>query len=122
MATLKVIIADEHADVRYALGVLLSLVRGLDVRVIGEAGDLDSLAVLLRAQAPDILLLDWGLSGAPVLADFRVTYPRMSIVVISVQDEAQAEALLAGADAFVCKGEPPEHLVSAMLAVQERLR
>lgn len=122
MATLKVIIADEHADVRYALGVLLSLVRGLDVRVIGEAGDLDSLAVLLRAQAPDILLLDWGLSGAAVLADFRVTYPRMSIVVISVQDEAQAEALLAGADAFVCKGEPPEHLVSAMLAVQERLR
>lgn len=110
---LRVVVADEQADVRYALRTLLQLARELEAQVVGEAVDAASLLAQLEAQQPDMLLLDWQLPGLR-LAGLRALYPSLPIIVLSVRSEARQAALTAGALAFVYKGDPVERLIEAI--------
>jgi DNA-binding NarL/FixJ family response regulator len=44
-------------------------------------------------------------------------WPRVKVVVWSMYPEYESEARLAGADAFVTKGEPPQQLLARIAAV-----
>jgi DNA-binding NarL/FixJ family response regulator len=44
----------------------------------------------------------------------KAKWPQVKIIVLSLHAERAAEALAAGADAFVCKCEPPEALLKAL--------
>lgn len=115
---LRVLIADDQADVRYALRTLLQLAPGLDVEVVGEVADGGSLLAEIEARQPDVLLLDWKLPGLRTLAYLRFLYPHTSMIVLSLRAEARQAALDAGADAFVYKGGPVEQLVAAVQQVR----
>ncbi len=112
---MRILLADDHPQPRRALGVLLQHETGLSV--IGEAEDSESLNAQIAALQPDLVLVDWGLlKPAPerIVASLRRLCPRLRIVVLSGWPEVRPEALDAGADAFVSKGDPPDVLLAAI--------
>jgi len=112
---ISILIADDRCQVRRALRTYLQLKLGGDR--FAEAGDLKqalSMALVLR---PDVVLLDWELpaqGGAQVLAGLRAAHPGVLVVALSSKLEARKDALAAGADAFVSKGEPADRLIASM--------
>lgn len=120
----RVFIADDHDQVRWALHLLFKLEPGVDI--VGEAKRSEELLALVATSQPDVLLLDWELPGSsgPLLLKLVRSIDRdipLEIVVLSGKFEAQQAALQAGADAFVSKSENPEHLLMVFNQVRRAL-
>ena len=119
---MRVLLADDHPQVRFALGTLLR--RRPEIVVLGEAKDADEVVSCLAAGAVDLLLIDWqlpGLAEAGSIPALRGDYPELMIVVLSSRPELGHEALAQGADDFVSKIDPPESLLGAIAACLVRL-
>lgn len=112
---MRILIADDQGDVRSALRVLLEHEDGCFI--IDEAEDIESLYLQLERLKPELLLLDWELSNRDMAGDvarIRRTAPGTGIIALSVRPEAQADAMAAGADAFVSKGDNSDRLMSVI--------
>jgi DNA-binding NarL/FixJ family response regulator len=111
---MRILLADSQAKVRFALRVLLERQPGLVV--VGEAASTQELLTHAALCCADLLLLDWNLVGpaAELLETMRQDHPDLYVIVLSGRPEAREVALAAGADAFVSKGNPPEHLLAAI--------
>ena len=112
---MRILLADPRAKVRFALRILLERQTGFEV--VGEAASTDELLVCTATYCPDLVLLDWTMAGAVVgdlLPALRGNCPGLEVIVLSGLPEARQAALAAGADAFVSKGNPPEHLLAAI--------
>jgi len=112
---MRVLLADDEVRVRYALRVLLRQQPG--VELAGEAVRASDLLDALAVVRADAVLLDWelpGSSGPRLMAAIRAVSPRLPVIALSGRPEVRREALAAGADAFVCKSDPPERLLSAL--------
>lgn len=123
---MQIILADDEPDVRSALKFLLEQERGLTV--VGEASEAEALLEEVREKHPDVVLLGWELvrrpasgdavgSSARVLASMRLCCPHLRVIVMSGRPEERVPALMAGADAFVSKGDPPQSLLGELHAV-----
>ena len=81
---MKVLIADDQAEVRSAIKILLEQEYELDV--LDEVEDAGSLYLKTRKMCPDLILLDWELSNrtmtdaVPVLRGFA---PGLRIIALS---------------------------------------
>lgn len=115
---MRVFIAEHESKVRSALRALLRLRPGIEV--VGEATTVEELQARLDATQPELLLLHWRLGeGMPeLLASLKREYPEMEVIVLSVRQEASREALAAGAEAFVCKMDPPDKLLAAIEVIR----
>jgi two-component system response regulator NreC len=120
---MDVLLADDRAEVRSAIRLLLEEQRGVDV--VAEAADLEQLMLALEATQPDVVLLDWELPGSRsggrptshskrLMALMRRLCPGMLIIVMSGAPEVRGEAERCGADAFVSKADPPEALLAVL--------
>jgi len=128
---MRIFIADDRPRIRSAVRLLFEQEEG--VSVVGEAAELEGLLAGVQALQPDIVLLDWELPGRQgallsaaagrawygngrqhLLSLMRALCPRLFVVALSSRPGARQEALAAGADAFVSKGEPPEILLAAV--------
>jgi DNA-binding NarL/FixJ family response regulator len=112
---MRILLADSQAKVRFALRVLLERQPGLEV--VGEVASAEELLARAAVSGPDLVLLDWGVAGAfaaGLLQALRSDCPGLEVIVLSGRPEARGAALAAGADAFVSKGNPPEHLLAAI--------
>jgi two-component system response regulator NreC len=121
-ATTTVVIADDHAVVRSGLKTLLESEPGLEVT--GEARDLRSAMTFVRAQCPDVLVLDLNMPGGPTLPaipEFLEASPDTAIVVLTMQNDPAfaREALRAGALGYVLKECANAELVEAVRAATE---
>lgn len=128
---MRILIADDHIAVRSTLGYVLK--EKLDDTVLGEATNLSELFAASFNQQPDLVLLDWELSGLPSAAMMSLpsdnpkrqrSEKRRNVVVLSLHNleshpsvialsshpEARLAALTGGADAFILKGGPPQEL------------
>jgi len=109
------LLADGRPKTRLALRVLLE--RQPLIAVVGEAADGEGLLALAMEMGPDVVLMDWDLSGngsAGWLSRLRKLSPDSRIIVLSGKPETRQSALSAGADAFVSKTDPPECLLGAI--------
>ena len=112
---MRILLADERAKVRSAVRLLLE--EQPDIEVLGEAVDATGLLDWIGATCPDVVLLDWELPGAEpenLVSDIRRGCSGVHVVALSGLPEARQQALRAGADAFVSKGDPPERLLQAI--------
>lgn len=115
------ILADDNPAARSALA--LALESRLGLRASGEAAAFAELTALVSRLQPGLLVLDWelpGLDHAAGLPALRALAPRLRVLALSPRAEARAEALRAGADAFVCQADPPEALFAALRALSTR--
>jgi DNA-binding NarL/FixJ family response regulator len=112
---MKILLADDQPQVRSALRLLLE--HEPRVCVVGEVENLQDLLGGSPRRVPDVILIDWELPGlSPVdgMSSVRQAYPSTRIVALSSRPEARPSALRAGADTFVCKGDPPEILLAEL--------
>lgn len=114
----RVLLADDEPMLCSALRLRLEQEPGLTV--VGEAAAASSARQQATVLQPDLLLLDWelpGTTGAALVEKLRAAAPGMHIIALSSHPEARPAALGAGADAFVSKGDPPDHLLAAIRRV-----
>jgi DNA-binding NarL/FixJ family response regulator len=112
---MELILADDQVELREAYKCLLEDQVG--ICVMNEAASEPELLAQLAESCPDLVLLDWELSGTKgvlLLERAREICPEMRVVALSVRPEARDEALHAGAQGFVSKGDPPERLMAAI--------
>ena len=82
-----------------------------------EAGNgVEALEAIGRSQ-PDVVLMDARmpvLDGVEATRHIKTRWPEIKIIALSMYGDAEAEALRAGADAFICKCELPEKLLATI--------
>jgi len=110
---MHVLIVDDHAVVRRGLREILA--DALPHASFSEAANGDELLRLLANSQAGLVLLDVnmpGRTGLDVLRDVKKAYPRLPVIVLSVQPEDQyaLRCIKAGASAFLNKDSAPEKL------------
>lgn len=117
---MRILVADSQSKVRRALCVLLKQQPGLEI--VGEAASALELLTQTEKCRPDLILLHWRLrelTTFDLLPALRRDCPGLHLIVLSARREACQAALDAGADAFVCKMDPPDRLLAAIHAIQQ---
>lgn len=120
LASIRVMIVDDHAVLRDTLRLLLET-RG-EVAVVGEAGDGRQAIDIAEHLRPDVILMDAsmpGLNGIEATAVLRKRLPRTRILILSgysYEDRVSA-ALAAGADGYILKSSTADELLRAIVAV-----
>ncbi len=115
---MRVLLADHHSQVRWALRTAIKEEPGLVV--VGEALGSQSLLSQARALRPDLILLEWELPGRPMeelLSTLHALNDGCQVIILSRQPECETAALEAGADAFISKAAAPEELLIALRAL-----
>ena len=122
---IRLLIVDDQALVRGALGALLNLED--DLTVVGYASDASEAVAQARALTPDVCLMDIQMPGtdgiaatSAVLAASPAT--RVLIVTTFARPGYLRSALEAGAHGFIVKDAPPEQLAGAVRRVHQGLR
>jgi CBS domain-containing protein len=116
---MHILLADDQPQVRSALRLLLE--HEAEIQKIDEVTNAQDLLAHAQTNHLDLILLDWelpGLSSRNVLPALRECSPDLSVIALSGRLEARQMALDAGADAFVSKGEPPEHLLTELRKIE----
>ena len=113
----KVVLADDHSVVREGLRLMLDAQPNL--RVVAEAGDVETALRMTKAHRPRVLVLDLNMPGRPSLEaipELLEASPDTRIVILTMQDEpALAQATLrAGASGYVVKDAAGDELVHAV--------
>jgi DNA-binding NarL/FixJ family response regulator len=112
----QVVIVDDRTLAREGLKALLATARAL--QVVGEAADGREAMHLIEARQPDVVLMD---ASMPVMDGLEATrlvkarWPQIRVIVLTIHTALRAEALAAGADAFLVKGCPAGELLAAIL-------
>jgi DNA-binding NarL/FixJ family response regulator len=117
----RVLLADTQPQVRSALRILMDLEAGFVI--VGEAVEAREMLAQIRATRPDLVLLDWGLPGLSAVGSIsavRSLFPDIKIIALSSHLEAGWEALAAGADVFISKVDPPDHLLAALRTINSK--
>lgn len=120
---MRILVADDQAKVRSAIRLLLE--HDEDIKVLGEAVDATGLLDWVSVVCPDLVLLDWELPGrdmGELLDAVRGSCSRVRVVALSGRPEARREAIAAGVDGFVSKGDPPERLLNTLRSCARRGR
>lgn len=117
------VIVDDEADVRAVLRDQLTLAAP-DVKVIDEGSNGQDAIDLVALEHPDVLILDVGmpgLGGVEALPDVKAASPDTRVIVLTAGgDEHRANALAAGADAFLRKPAALELLVETVARLGPR--
>jgi DNA-binding NarL/FixJ family response regulator len=119
---IRVAVVDDQALVRLGLRALLETEE--DTELVGEAGDGRAGLALVRAQLPDVVLMDVRmpqLDGLEALrqmvADPALAAVRVIVLTTFELDEYVFAALEAGASGFVLKDGEPAELLRAIRVV-----
>jgi len=116
----KIVIVDDCARSRSSLRALLAT--SPRIEVVGEAPNGQEAIPLIERCLPDTVLMDVlmpTLDGIEATRVLKRHWPRIKVVVLSMYDVMRAEALAAGADAFLVKGCSPEELMQIVLHAGE---
>ena len=111
-----VLVADDHTIVMEGL---VSLLKAHDFDVLGAFGDGEALLDAARRQRPDVIVTDLtmpGLTGLDVLLQLKEDRIPSKVVVLTMHNDGKraAEALRAGASAFLLKESAGEELITAI--------
>lgn len=117
---IRLFLADDHELLRETLRDKFAHCR--DIRLVGEAGSLQSLMKTIQSAAPDVLLLDVKLADGNALSavpPIKAMLPSCKIVILTMYDHPRyaSHAMELGADGFVVKGDSFEELLRAVHGV-----
>ena len=123
--TIRVIVVDDIPETREHLAKLLSF--EVDIEVVGVAASgLEAIETATRL-SPDVVLMDInmpGMDGIATTEELGRTVPTTSVVMMSVQGEADylRRSMLAGAREFLVKPFSSDELCAAIRGVHARER
>ncbi|WP_442928376.1 response regulator transcription factor [Microbacterium sp. LB16] len=122
---IRLLIADDQALVRGALGALLDLEP--DLTVVGMAPDGAEAVRLVEQLRPDVCLMDIqmpGMDGVDATRRIREASPTTRVLVVTTfaRPGYLRSALDAGASGFIVKDTPAEQLAEAVRRVHSGMR
>ena len=122
---IRVLLADDQALVRGAMGALLDLEP--DIEVVAQAGRGDEVVAAARESGADVCLLDIqmpGIDGVEAARQVRDQLPGVRVVMVTTFDRPGylRRALDAGAVGFVVKTTPAARLAEAVRRAHAGLR
>lgn len=125
MGTIRVLIADDHPLVRFAVRRCLEWEESIEV--VGEASTGEEAVALARRFRPDAVLLDYlmpVLDGVAATKAILEEVPGVAILMLTGQDDAVLEekATEAGVHRLIRKDEPAEVLLRTLYEVLTELR
>ncbi len=114
----RVLLADDHQLLRQALRRALE---DAGLQVVGEAADGEEATRLVTELAPDIVVMDVTmpvLDGVEATRRVHAAHPGLPIVMLTMhgEDELRAEAVRAGAAAFLTKDSAMHEVVATVIA------
>ena len=120
MASLRVLLVDDHALVRAGIRSLLRDIEGIEV--VGEAADGAQALALAERERPDVVLLDIamkGMNGLEAATRLRELHPGIKVIILSMHasEEYVLQALRAGAAAYLIKDSATAELELALRSV-----
>lgn len=117
MATIKILLVDDHAIVREGYLSLLAKQPGL--QVVAEAADGTQAYQRFKESSPDVVITDLslpGISGLELISRIKQRDANAKILVFSMHQNPSfaVQASRAGALGYVTKSSPPEVLLRAI--------
>lgn len=122
---IRLLLVDDQALVRGAMGALLELER--DLTVVAEAADGAQAGERARETRPDVCLMDIqmpGVDGIAATRSVRAASPATRVLVVTTfaRPGYLRQALEAGASGFIAKDTPASELAHAVRRVHQGLR
>jgi len=122
---INIFIADDHVLIREGLKKILK--DEFDLKVVGEAEDSFGIFDKLKKSKCDLLLLDLnmpGRSGIELIEELKQSFPKLSILVLSMypEDKFAIRALKAGASGYITKDKALTELVKAIRKINSNGR
>jgi len=116
----RIFLVDDHQIAREGVRRLLEATP--DLVVVGEAGSAAEARAGVGPARPDVAVLDMRLpdgNGIELCREFRSAHPEVACLILTAfgDDEALAQAVLAGASGYVLKEIQGNQLVSAVRTV-----
>lgn len=122
---IKIIIADDHQLIREGIK---KIIRGpKDMRIVGEASNINETLLLIAEHKPDILVLDIslpGYEGLEGLLCIREADPNIPVLILSMYPEERfaIRALKLGASGYITKAMAAEELIIAIRKIYSGTR
>ncbi len=122
MQAIRLLIVDDTPQVRQGLRTLLPMAgeaAGLQLTIVGEAGDGAAAIEQSLALRPDVVLMDLempGIDGYAAARAIKARRPHTRIIALTVHGDPAAcqKAREAGMDDFLTKGSPMPLLMQAI--------
>lgn len=119
-ASLRLVIADDHAAFRSGLEALLRTIEG--VEVVGHAATGEEVVERVAATQPDVVVMDLnmpGIDGIEATRRIVAASPHVAVLVLSMYeaDDQVFGALKAGARGYLLKGADRAELIRAIRSV-----
>lgn len=116
---IRVVLADDHPIVRAGLRALLEA--HPDIAVVGEAGSAEEAVELVRAETPDVAILDismpgGGLEALRAIAELELP-TRVLILTVHAEERYLLPVLQAGGSGYVRKSSLHTDLIEAIHTV-----
>ncbi len=115
---LRLLIVDDDARTRRALAAFLGTRDGMTV--IAEASDGKEAIRSIRAQPPDVVLLDVRMpvmGGIEAARLIRRGWPKVKVIILTMYEDSRVQVHAIGVDAFMLKGGSVEDLVETIRSV-----
>lgn len=118
----SIVLADDHVMFRRGVKRIIDETPGL--KVSGEANDGLELLNLLKAQLPELVLLDISMPhfrGLEATREIKKLYPLVKVIILTMHrtKEFLHQALEAGAEGFLLKEDEDFELLRAIQAVRQ---
>jgi two-component system invasion response regulator UvrY len=120
VATIKIMLVDDHRLVRAGLKRVLAELP--EMEVVAEASTGEEALELARAQAPDVVLMDInmpGIGGLETTRRLKQRFPELKIIVVSMhlEEPYPSRLLAAGAAGYLSKDSAADEVVAAIRRV-----
>jgi DNA-binding NarL/FixJ family response regulator len=122
MASIRILIAEDHAVVRQGLASIIK--DEADMDVVAQARDGQQAIALYRQHQPDVTLMDLRmpkLDGVSAISQICAEFPASRIIVLTTYDgdEDIYRGLQAGAQGYLLKDATAEELLEAIRIVHQ---
>jgi DNA-binding NarL/FixJ family response regulator len=119
---IRVVVIDDHAVLREGLAMVLR--HQPDMQLAGQAADKASAVVLLRAEKPDVAVIDLALGaedGLELVTAMRNLSPSTRTLVLTMHEERDyvRAAVSAGAQGYVLKRTSTNSVLDALRSVAQ---
>jgi len=111
----KIMVVEDSSRARSALAAYMSLQVG--VQITAEASNGLEAISKIKNSPPDIVLMDMQMpvmDGLEATKIIKKRWPGVKVIALTMYQNYKAEALSAGADAFLVKGCPVTELMSTV--------
>jgi DNA-binding NarL/FixJ family response regulator len=117
---IRILIVDDSLSFRMGMRALLEIQP--DMQEVGMAPTGHKALELVEELQPDLVLLDAqmpDLTGIEVTQKIKSHWPKVKVILMTMYSDYRSKAIEAGADTFLTKGIPPEHILSLIRGITQ---